>query len=99
LPVAIEGLITETDQVDTTYTNDEACIPPRPSHMFIAKESSNNVEETDGILAAKKRFQANISNGIDALVFKQGYSRNRAAHLILEQIRQSDAPPEEDKVR
>eukprot|EP00979_Chaetoceros_neogracilis_P015817 scaffold6574_cov261-Chaetoceros_neogracile.AAC.2 len=62
LPVAIEGLTTETDQVDTTYTNDEACIPPRPSHMFIAKESSNNVEETDGILAAKKRFQANISN-------------------------------------
>jgi hypothetical protein len=99
LPVAIEGLTTETDQVDTIYTNEEACIPPRPSHMFIAKESSNNVEETDGILAAKKRFQANISNGIDALVFKQGYSRNRAAHLILEQIRQSDAPPEEDKVR
>jgi len=30
--------------------------------MFIAKESSNNVEETDGLLAAKKRLQANISN-------------------------------------
>jgi hypothetical protein len=68
---------------------------PRPLH--ISDESSNNIDTKDDLIIAKKRFHANISNGIQAIV-KQGYSRARAAHLILEQIRQSDAQPQEDQV-
>lgn len=71
----------------------------RPLHMHSSSESLNTINKSDELTTAKKRFQANISNGIDALVLKQGYSRNRAAHLILEQIRQSDTMPEEDEVR
>ena len=70
---------------------------PRPLH--ISNESSNKIDSNDDLSIAKKRFHANISNGIQALVLKQGYSRARAAHLILEQIRQSDAQPKEDQVR
>jgi len=70
----------------------------RPLHMHSSSESLNTINKSDELTTAKKRFQANISNGIDALVLKQGYSRNRAAHLILEQIRQSDTMPEEDEI-
>lgn len=52
----------------------------------------------DEIAVAKNRFQANISNGIAVLVFKHGYSRARAVALILDQIRQTDAPPSDNEV-
>jgi hypothetical protein len=52
----------------------------------------------DEIAVAKNRFQANISNGIAVLVLKHGYSRARAVALILDQIRQTDAPPSDDEV-
>jgi len=53
----------------------------------------------DEVTMAKSRFFDNISSGISVLVGRHGYSRDRAASLILDQIRQSDAPPTEDEVR
>jgi len=70
----------------------------KPRSLHTSDESSNNTDTNEDLINAKKLFHANISNGIQALVFKQGYSRARAAHLILEQIRQFDAPPQEDQV-
>ena len=61
--------------------------------------SSSTIHMNDEVTMAKSRFFDNISSGISVLVGRHGYSRDRAASLILDQIRQSDAPPTEDEVR
>lgn len=70
-----------------------------PRLLQISDQSSNKIDSNDDLIIAKKRFHQNISSGIQALVRRQGYSHARAAHLILEQIRQSDPQPQEDQVR
>lgn len=50
------------------------------------------------LTTAKRRFFENISKGISVLVRRHGYSSDRAANLILDQIRQSDSQPSEDEV-
>ena len=69
----------------------------KPRSTQSSNNQNNRMISDDEISVAKNRFQANISNGIAVLV-RAGYSRARAAALILDQIRQTDAPPSDNEV-
>lgn len=70
-----------------------------PRSLHTSNDSSYQINRgNDELSMAKKRFSDNISNGISVLVRRHGYSRVRAAELILDQIRQSDALPTDDEV-
>lgn len=70
---------------------------PRPLHTINGSQPSIAYSNND-VESAARRFHDNISNGISVLVRRHGYSRERAASLILDQIRQSDDPPNEEEV-
>jgi len=70
---------------------------PRPLHTM-NESSSSSIHQIDELVTAKNRFYDNISKGISVLVGKHGYSRERAASLILDQIRLTDEAPIDDEV-
>lgn len=69
----------------------------KPRSTQSSNDHNHRMISDDEIAVAKNRFQANISNGIAVLV-KHGYSRARAVALILDQIRQTEAPPSDNEV-
>jgi hypothetical protein len=72
---------------------------PRSLHTINDTPSqSHYIRNRDELETAKIRFSDNITNGISVLVQGHGYSRERAADLILDQIRQSDELPTDEEV-
>mmetsp|Transcript_2050 Transcript_2050/g.5403 ORF Transcript_2050/g.5403 Transcript_2050/m.5403 type:complete len:317 (-) Transcript_2050:362-1312(-) len=63
-----------------------------------ARNESNKSKRSSTVFAARERFAGAVSRGVDELTSWYGYSRERAAELLLGEIRKDDSPPCDDEV-
>jgi len=78
-------------------TADSPCDPPKCTG---GKTADCYARECGGctVDAARKRFAVAVSDGLVELTRRYGYSRERAAALLLGQIQRDDKPPSDDEV-